>query len=99
MHGNMQLITELFKLDLVNGNIIKTCLEDLFQEMNNQNTEVLCNMLDRLTKHVVERSRELRTLENELALHPDQAQTTKEKGNAGQKKYVVKGSLTQQLSA
>ena len=73
MHGNMQLITELFKLDLVNGNIIKTCLEDLFQEMNNQNTEVLCNMLDRLTKHVVERSRELRTLENELALHPDQA--------------------------
>ena len=30
MHGNMQLIVELFKLDLVNGNIIKTCLEDLF---------------------------------------------------------------------
>ena len=64
MHGNMQLIVELFKLDLVGGNIIKTCLEDLFQEMNIYNTEVLCHMLDRLTKHVVDRSREVRTLES-----------------------------------
>ena len=92
MHGNMQLITELFKLDLVNGNIIKTCLEDLFQEMNNQNTEVLCNMLDRLTKHVVERSRDLRRLENEISLQPAEVALPKTKGQAAQKKYVVKGS-------
>jgi len=30
MHGNMKLIVELFKLDLVSGNIVKTCLDELF---------------------------------------------------------------------
>ena len=30
MHGNMHLIVELFNLDLVNGNIVKTCLDELF---------------------------------------------------------------------
>jgi len=30
MHGNMRLIVELFNLDMVNGNIVKTCLDELF---------------------------------------------------------------------
>lgn len=34
MHGNMRFLVELFKLNLVKGSIIKTCLEDLFQELN-----------------------------------------------------------------
>jgi hypothetical protein len=29
MYGNMYLITELFIANLLNGNIIKTCLDDL----------------------------------------------------------------------
>ena len=34
--------------------------------MNVYNTEVLCVMLDRLTKHQVNRSREIRQLESEV---------------------------------
>ena len=30
MHGNMKLIVELFKLDMVSGNIVKTSLDELF---------------------------------------------------------------------
>ena len=54
MHGNMKLIVELFKLELVSGNIVKTCLEELFQELSARNVEVLCNMLDTLTSHLVD---------------------------------------------
>ena len=49
MHGNMRLIVELFKLDLVSGDIIRDCLVNLLQELNASNIEVLCNMLDTLT--------------------------------------------------
>jgi len=34
MYGNMYLITELYIANQLNGNIIKTCLEDLQQEIN-----------------------------------------------------------------
>ena len=30
MHGNMKFIAELFKLDMISGNIVKTCLDELF---------------------------------------------------------------------
>ena len=50
MHGNMRFLVELFKLKLVRGVLIRDCLEDLFQELNDGNVEVLCNMLDTLTK-------------------------------------------------
>ena len=53
MHGNMKLIVELFKLDMVSGNIVKTCLDELFQELSSRNVEVLCSMLDTLTSHQV----------------------------------------------
>ena len=60
MHGNMRFLVELYKLKLVKGTVIKTCLEDLFEELNVYNIEVLCNMLDTLTQHQVDLSREER---------------------------------------
>lgn len=48
MQGNMYLITELYIAKQLNGNIIKTCLEDLQLEVNNQNVEILCYMLTKL---------------------------------------------------
>lgn len=48
MYGNMYLITELYIAKQLNGNIIKTCLDDLFQEMNNQNVEIICYMVTKL---------------------------------------------------
>ena len=44
----MYLITELYIAKQLNGNIIKTCLEDLQIEKNNQNVEILCYMLTKL---------------------------------------------------
>ena len=32
----------------MNGNIIKTCLDDLQQEINDQNVEIMCYMLNKL---------------------------------------------------
>lgn len=49
MHGNMRLIVELFKLEMVSGNIVKTCLDELFQELSGRNMEVLCSMIETLT--------------------------------------------------
>jgi len=51
MHGNMKLIVELFKLDMVKGQIVKTCLDELFQEMSARNIEVLCGMLETLSTY------------------------------------------------
>ena len=56
----MRFLVELFKLNLVKASIIKTCLEDLFQELSVDNIEVLCNMLDTLTSHLVDQSRDER---------------------------------------
>ena len=60
MHGNMKLIVELFKLEMLSGNIVKTCLEELFQELSARNVEVLCGMLDTLTTYQVQFSRKQR---------------------------------------
>jgi hypothetical protein len=48
MYGNMYLITELYIARQLNGNIIKTCLDDLWQEINDQNIEIICYMLNKL---------------------------------------------------
>ena len=48
MYGNMYLITELHIAGQLNGNIIKTCLEDLQQEINDQNIEIITYMLNKL---------------------------------------------------
>jgi hypothetical protein len=44
----MYLITELFIAKQLNGNIIKTCLDDLWQEINNQNIEIISYMIIKL---------------------------------------------------
>jgi len=48
MHGNMQLIVELYKNDQISSVILNTCIEDLLSEPNNQNIEILCKMLGKL---------------------------------------------------
>jgi len=53
MYGNMYLITELYIAKQLNGNIIKTCLEDLQQEINNQNVEILSYMVTKLMNNCV----------------------------------------------
>lgn len=60
MHGNMKLIVELFKLEMISGNIVKTCLDELFEELSAHNIEVLCSMLDTLVSHLVVTSRQQR---------------------------------------
>ena len=60
MHGNMRLIVELFKLEMVSGTIVKTCLDELFQELTARNIEVLCSMLDTLTTFQVNYSKKVR---------------------------------------
>jgi len=48
MYGNMYLITELYIARQLNGNIIKTCLDDLMQEINDQNIEIMTYMISKL---------------------------------------------------
>ena len=57
MYGNMYLITELFTFKQLNGNIIKTCLEDLQQEQNDQNIEILCYMINKLMIHLCKQTK------------------------------------------
>jgi len=52
MYGNMYLITELFIAKQLNGNIIKTCLDDLMQEINDQNVEIMCYMITKLMNDI-----------------------------------------------
>ena len=71
MHGNMRLIVELFKLEMVSGTIVKTCLDELFQELTARNIEVLCSMLDTLTTFQVNYSKKVR--QEKADLKADQA--------------------------
>ena len=89
MHGNMKLIVELFKLDMVKGQIVKTCLDELFQEMSGRNIEVLCGMLDTLSTYQCKMSHKARTEKAEPKAEP--LPTVPEKQNNQQRKYQVKG--------
>lgn len=53
----MYLITELYTFKQLNGNIIKTCLEDLQQEQNDQNIEILCYMVNKLMINLCKQSK------------------------------------------
>lgn len=57
MYGNMYLITELYIAKQLNGNIIKTCLDDLFQEINDQNVEIMCYMVNKLMLDLVKQAK------------------------------------------
>lgn len=60
MFGNMHLIVELYKYDQIKSNIITTCIDDMFEEVNQQNIEILCQMVSKLSQHVVKTSRDQR---------------------------------------
>mmetsp|Transcript_5791 Transcript_5791/g.7813 ORF Transcript_5791/g.7813 Transcript_5791/m.7813 type:complete len:117 (+) Transcript_5791:1414-1764(+) len=96
MHGNMRLIVELFNLDMVNGNIVKTCLDELFQELTARNIEVLCSMLDALTTHRVGESRKQRTDVTDPKSDPVPPTIPEKPGNTSARKYQVKGSGQEQ---
>ena len=58
MYGNMYLITELYTAKQLNGNIIKTCLDDLQQEVNDQNIEIMCYMMNKLMIDLCKQARQ-----------------------------------------
>lgn len=57
MHGNMHLIVELYKHNLIRSQIIKTCIEDLFLEVNATNIDILAQMIQKLSAFAVEKSK------------------------------------------
>ena len=57
MYGNMYLLTELFIARQLNGNIIKTCLDDLQQEINDQNIEIISYMMTKLMTDLCKQSK------------------------------------------
>jgi len=54
LHGNMKLIVELFINHQIPEGIIQTCLESLFEDINDQSVEILCQMLDKLIKFIIQ---------------------------------------------
>ena len=57
MHGNMQLIVELYKVGQIKSSIVQTCIDEMLTEINTRNVEILCQMIEKLGGHAVERSR------------------------------------------
>lgn len=60
MFGNMALIVELYKSNYFKANILTTCINELFEEVNNQNVEILCQMLKKITNHQIDINRKQR---------------------------------------
>jgi len=54
MFGNMALIVELYKRNLFRAGLLITCIDELFEEVNNQNVEILCQMLRKITLHQID---------------------------------------------
>lgn len=57
MFGNMSLIVELYKYGLIKSGIITMCIDDMFEEINGQNVEILCKMLNNLATFQVNQSK------------------------------------------
>ncbi len=56
LFGNMRLIVELYLHGQIPEGIIITCMQALMEDMDNdQSVEILCQMLHKITEHVVER--------------------------------------------
>ena len=53
----MHLIVELYKHNLIRSQIIKTCIEDLFLEVNATNIDILAQMIQKLSAFAVEKSK------------------------------------------
>lgn len=53
MYGNMKLLAELYTHNCLNEGILNTCIDSLFDEINDQNVEILCHMITKITGYVV----------------------------------------------
>lgn len=56
LQGNIHLIVELFKNNLIKSNILINCFEELSQEISNQNVDILAQMLMKLATFTVAKS-------------------------------------------
>lgn len=59
--GNMSLLVELYVQGHIQENIIKICLENLMEDLNDQRTEILCQMLHKICAHVCKKAQQERT--------------------------------------
>lgn len=53
LYGNMKLIVELYTHNQIPEVVIVTCIDSLLEEIIDQNVEILCQMLPKLTSHVI----------------------------------------------
>ena len=53
MYGNMKLLAELYTHNCLNEGILNTCIESLYNEINDQNVEILCNLITKITKYCI----------------------------------------------
>jgi hypothetical protein len=53
MFGNMSLLVELYKYDLIKSDIIVTCINELYEEIDAENIEILRGMLAKLAHYAV----------------------------------------------
>lgn len=57
MQGNMHLIVELFKNNLIKSNILINCFDELQQERSTQNVDILAQMLMKLSEFMMAKSK------------------------------------------
>lgn len=57
MQGNMHLIVELFKNNLIKSNILINCFDELQQERSNQNVDILTQMMMKLSEFMIAKSK------------------------------------------
>ena len=55
MFGNMSVLVELFIQNQIQESIIKTCIESLLEDVNDQPVEILCQMLHKIAPHLIKR--------------------------------------------
>ena len=67
MFGNMALIVELYKSNHFKAHLLTTCINELFEEVNNQNVEILCQMLRKITLHQIDTNRKQRQHHQQLS--------------------------------
>jgi hypothetical protein len=56
--GNMSLLVELYVQGHIPEKIIEMCVQTLLEDLNDQRTEILCQMLHKIASHVVKRAQQ-----------------------------------------
>lgn len=68
LYGNMKLIVELYTHGQIPEGIILTCINSLFDEVIDQNVEILCQMMEKISSHVVKRALSEKHLKDQGAI-------------------------------